>query len=111
MGQYALIATLSALAMPAAAQGLTCEAVQQCRGDAASMCAQSNLTIEATRRPGAAAHLWIDGQGPYAGRIVESGIALEGFGGSYRLNLGADGTFTYTGNRGKTFTGRCEGNL
>ena len=111
MIQAILFATLAVLALPAAAQGLNCEATEQCRGGATTMCAPSNLTIAATRRGGARAHLWIDGQGPYAGRVTESGVALEGFAGRYRLNLRDDGAFTYTGNRGKTFTGRCEGSL
>ncbi|MCM2561070.1 hypothetical protein M8756_01570 [Lutimaribacter sp. EGI FJ00015] len=104
-----IAASLLAPTLPAAAQDLTCTATQQCRGDAPSMCAPSGLTIEVAQTQGPRARLWIDGQGPYAARVSDDTITLDSFNGRYRLTLRNDGAFSYTGNRGKTFTGRCEG--
>ena len=109
-----LPATLALGAGGAMADGLTCIAEQQCRGDAERMCAPSTLEIDVKRR-GAGAWLWIDHQGPYGARMEREGditrFTLNSFGGRYQLALMPDGRFLYRGNRGKRFTGRCEGEL
>lgn len=106
---------LLSIAAPAMAQAdATCFAVEQCRGDAKSMCAPSSLRIDVARN-GASAVLRIDRQGPYKASLQRDGdvqlVTLESFGGAYRLTLQADGSFTYLGNRGKRFNGQCEGTL
>lgn len=105
---------VSVFAGPAAAQTLSCVAVEQCRGDAKAMCAPSSLQIEAVRS-GAAARLWIDLQGPYPAALEQRGdgmrLVIEAFGGGHELEIGADRAFVYRGNRGKRFSGTCEGAL
>ena len=97
----------------AAAQGLTCVAVEQCRGDAERMCAPSSLSIVAERRD-AWVDMWIDRQGPYGAELVrgasETRLSLPLFRG-HEMIVQADGAFLYRGNRGKRYTGRCEGEL
>ncbi|MFC4733299.1 hypothetical protein [Salipiger abyssi] len=106
--------TACGLAGPVAAQGLTCVAELQCRGDAEAMCAPSTLSIEA-ERAGGGAHLWIDRQGPYPASVTRGAdgleLAVEGFGGGHGMQVQADGAFIYRGNRGKRFSGTCEGML
>ncbi len=75
------------------------------------MCAPSTLKIDATQVAGNRARLWIDGQGPYAGRVDGDTITLENFNGRYRLTVGGDGAFVYTGNRGKRYAGKCKGQI
>lgn len=98
----------AALLFASPVQAFVCTADTQCRGDALSMCAPSALRIEVAGD----GRLWIDHQGPYpAGESREGAVRLwsvEAFG-SLVLRVGADGDFVYVGNRGKRFSGRCEG--
>jgi len=95
------------------AQGLTCVAETQCRGDAERMCAPSALSIKAERR-GAWVDMWIDNQGPYRAefsrRAQEARLTLPLFE-DHEMILEPDGAFLYRGNRGKRYSGRCEGGL
>lgn len=107
---------LAAFATPALAAepSATCIAELQCRGDAERMCAPSTLQLD-VQINGRKAILWIDHQGPYTGELHSFGAAkrvtLENFGGTYQLDIDAEGHFLYRGNRGKRFTGNCEGAL
>lgn len=95
----------------AGAQGLTCRAEAQCRGDAEKMCAPSNLSIMVERR-GAAVDMWIDRQGPYRAELSQGAhglrLTLPLFK-HHEMVVEVDGRFLYRGNRGKRFTGTCEG--
>lgn len=111
-----LIAALSiACLLPVAvtAQGVTCLAETQCRGDAERMCAPSSLSIKAERR-GAGVDMWIDRQGPYRAEMAREvqgfRLTLPLFKG-HEMILKADGTFLYRGNRGKRYSGLCAGEL
>lgn len=114
MGRFAVLSLVIALIAPAAwADGpVVCQAEKQCRGDAKTMCAPSNLRIRLQPEGAGRAWLWIDKQGPYAAEATrpETGQhwALTAFGGSHGLNIAPDGQFTFLGNRGKRFTGKCE---
>lgn len=109
-GGFALLALWPGLAL---AQGLSCVAEEQCRGDAERMCAPSALSIVAARRD-ARVDMWIDRQGPYGADFMrqEDGIrlTLPLFKG-HEMIVEADGAFLYRGNRGKRYTGFCEGEL
>ncbi|MBA85017.1 hypothetical protein ACSSNL_12705 [Thalassobius sp. S69A] len=100
--------------MPVLAQaGVICTAEEQCRGDARSMCAPSSLRIELVRQ-GGYTRLWIDRQGPYPAEPMAGAAQhwrVAAFGGQHQLQLHAGGRFTYLGNRNKTFTGTCEGQV
>ena len=107
------LALLGGAAAEADAGGLTCVANIQCRGDAERMCAPSGLRIEAARR-GGRVDMWIDGQGPYVARVsgAMASLRLEVplFAG-HALSVAPDGRFVWLGNRGKRFSGQCEGAL
>lgn len=109
-GVWALLGLWPGLAL---AQGLTCVAKEQCRGDAERMCAPSALSIVAERRD-ARVDMWIDRQGPYGADVVRQGndvrLTLPLFKG-HEMIIEADGAFLYRGNRGKRYTGFCEGDL
>ncbi len=97
----------------AAAQALTCVAEVQCRGDAERMCAPSSLSIVAETR-GAGVDMWIDRQGPYRADLSQGAdgqrLTLPLFK-RHEMVVAADGAFLYRGNRGKRYTGHCEGAL
>ena len=103
---------LGCLIAPIANAAMICTAQEQCRGDAVAMCAPSALEIEVVGA-GTTARLWIDQQGPYSAYAAATDDGhrwtVEAFGGQHRLDLRTDGKFTYLGNRGKRFTGHCEG--
>jgi hypothetical protein len=94
---------------------LDCRATQQCRGDAASMCAASDMEIRVERAGGGKARLWFDGTGPYPARMADQGThlraTLTNFGGAHHFDLWPDGRFVYLGNRARAFSGTCEGAL
>lgn len=95
----------------AGAADLSCVAALQCRGDAERMCAPSSLSIDVVRGPGSVT-LWIDRQGPYPARARNEGgietLSVTPLGADYRLEILPDGQFSYFGNRGKRYLGRCE---
>jgi len=110
-----LIAALALLALPGApaqAGGLICQAEKQCRADAPTLCAPSELRIEVEFRSPVKAWVWFANQGPYPATMSREGEVtvwtLEAFGDGHRLELRADGQFAYLGNLGKRFTGICE---
>ncbi|MYM53941.1 hypothetical protein [Thalassovita mangrovi] len=109
-----LAAALTCGASVAAAGTLRCLAQEQCRGDAEAMCAPSSLEIEVRKQNGYN-RLWIDKQGPYSADYSLEGSdkrwRVEAFGGQHRLDLKADGQFVYLGNRGKRYSGQCEGQV
>ncbi|WP_168798034.1 hypothetical protein [Pacificoceanicola onchidii] len=103
----------TALGLPATAEML-CTAQTQCRGDAKEMCAPSTLAVKVVR-DGAYWRLWIDWQGPYSARFSAGNDArvwaVKGFGNGYGIQVFEDGSFLYTGNRGKRFRGTCTGEV
>lgn len=111
-----IVTCLALMAGPAAALDLSCQADTQCRGDATTMCAASDLRVD-VRPSGTGTGIWLDGQGPYPAsreKPLEGNtlrLVLDVFGGRFSFDLAADMTFTYRGNRGKIFTGRCMGGL
>jgi hypothetical protein len=103
----ALAVTLALMA-GAARAAVVCTAEVQCRGDARQMCAPSGLRIELAEGD----RLWIDRQGPYETEKTRGDGAtvwrLPLFPG-HELIVRDAGDFLYRGNRGKRFTGQCEG--
>jgi len=106
-------AVLMAVSVAGPVMGLTCVAETQCRGDAERMCAPSALSIVVERRD-AWVDLWIDRQGPSRADLVRSAhetrLTLPLFKG-HEMIVQGDGSFLYRGNRGKRYSGRCEGEL
>lgn len=98
-------------AAPVLAQDVSCRAETQCRGDARTLCAPSDLEIRVRRGPGGIG-VWLDGTGPYpATQDRADGMTryrMEHFGGDYAITIDPVGRFSYRGNRAKTFTGQCE---
>ncbi len=112
-GGFHIPAVLVAVSVAGPVMALTCVAETQCRGDAERMCAPSSLSIVAKRR-GAWVDMWIDRQGPYraelAHRTHETRLTLPLFE-RHEMIVQADGAFLYRGNRGKRYSGRCQGEL
>lgn len=112
MRVMSLLALLVLVPGGAAAAPLYCQATEQCRGDARSMCAASDLEIALHPQGDRRGQVWIAGSGPFA--ASREGLqrgerwTLDAFGGSHRLEMQADGRFLYLGNRGKRYTGYCK---